>query len=48
MGDVINQAVNLMRDAFTWLHDLVPGGFGLLIIPIGALAIVTIVATRRS
>ena len=46
--DVINQAGNLLSSAFTWLHDLVPGGFGLLILPIGALAIVTLWAVRRS
>jgi hypothetical protein len=46
MGDVINQIVNIFRDLFGWMHDLVPGGFGLLIIPIVALGIVTILAVR--
>jgi hypothetical protein len=46
MGDVINQVVNVFRDLFGWLHDLVPGGFGLLIIPIVALGIVTLFAVR--
>ena len=46
MGDVINQVVNVFRDGFQWMHDLVPGGFGLLIIPIVALGIVTIIAVR--
>jgi hypothetical protein len=46
MGDVINQVVNVFRDIFGWMHDLVPGGFGLLIIPIVALGIVTLFAVR--
>lgn len=46
--DLLNQALTLLHDAFQWLHDLVPGGFGLLIIPVGLLAIVTVFAARRS
>jgi len=46
MGDVINQLLNVPHDIFAWMYDLVPGGFGLLIIPIVALGIVTLFAVR--
>ena len=47
MGDPIGSAVNLLHDALVWFQTLVPGGFGLLLIPLGALAIVSLWMARR-
>ena len=48
MGDPIGTVVNLLHDAFVWFQTLAPGGFGLLIIPLGALALVSLWVSRRA
>jgi hypothetical protein len=42
IGDPIGAAANLLHNAFVWLQTLVPGGFALLIIPLGVLASISL------
>jgi len=42
MGDPIGTATNLFHDGVGWLQALVPGGFGLLIIPLGVLGLLSL------
>ena len=42
MGDPIGTASNLFHDGIAWLQALVPGGFGLLIIPLGVLGLLSL------
>ena len=47
MGDPIGAAWGFLHGAFFWLDTIVPGGFGVLLIPFGALALVSLWAARR-
>jgi hypothetical protein len=38
---------NIAHDFFQFFHDLVPGGFGLLLLPLAALGIVSLLVARR-
>ncbi len=42
MSDPIGSAVDLIHNAIAWFQALLPGGFGLLIIPLGALALISL------
>jgi hypothetical protein len=42
MGDPIGAAANLLHDVIAWFQTLLPGGFGLLIIPLGALGLISL------
>jgi len=47
VGDPIGAGVDLLRNIFVWFQTLTPGGFGLLPIPLGALAIVSLWVARK-
>ena len=48
MDDPIGSAANLLHDVVAWFQSLLPGGFGLLIIPLGALGLISLwFALRR-
>jgi hypothetical protein len=42
VGDPIGALANFIHNAFVWLQTLVRGGFGLLIIPIGVLGLISL------
>jgi len=42
MGDPIGSAANLLHDGVAWLQAFIPGGFGLLIIPLGVLGLLSL------
>ena len=42
MGDPIGAAASLLHNVIVWFQALVPGGFGLLLIPLGALALISL------
>ena len=46
MGDPIGTAANLFHDGIAWLQALLPGGFGLLIIPLGVLGLLSLLIVR--
>ena len=47
MDQFFNTLGNVAHDFFQFFHDLVPGGFGLLLLPIAALGIVSLLVARR-
>ena len=48
MDDPIGSAANLLHTVVSWFQTLLPGGFGLLIIPLGALGLISLwFALRR-
>jgi hypothetical protein len=47
MGDLIGAASNLLHNSIAWLQTLVPGGFGLLLIPLGALGLISLWVARK-
>ena len=47
MGDPIGSTVDFLHSVFLWFQTLVPGGFGLLLIPLGILAIISLLVSRR-
>jgi hypothetical protein len=47
MDQFFNTVGNIARDFFQFFHDLVPGGFGLLLLPLAALGIVSLLVARR-
>jgi hypothetical protein len=42
MGDPIGTAVDLIHNVVHWFQTLVPGGFGVLLIPLGILAVISL------
>ncbi|MGO9179791.1 MAG: hypothetical protein ACLQBX_02290 [Candidatus Limnocylindrales bacterium] len=48
MGDPIGAAVDVLHNIFVWFQTVIPGGFGLLLIPFGILAIISLLAARRA
>ncbi|HEX7473681.1 MAG TPA: hypothetical protein VF323_11420 [Candidatus Limnocylindrales bacterium] len=47
MDQVFGTIGSVAHSIFTFFHDLVPGGFGLLLIPLIALGIVSLLVARR-
>lgn len=47
MDQFFNTVGTVAHNVFTFFHDLVPGGFGLLLLPIMALGIVSLLVARR-
>lgn len=47
MDHFFNTMGNVAHNFFQFFHDLVPGGFGLLLLPIAALGIVSLLVARR-
>jgi hypothetical protein len=45
--DVVQQGISFVQGAFHWFATLAPGGFGLLLLPLGALGIVSLLAARN-
>ncbi len=47
MADPIGTGFNLVYGVFHWFQVLVPGGFGLLLIPLGVLGVITLLVARN-
>ena len=47
MEQVLDTIGNIAHNIFLFFHDLMPGGFGLLLLPILALGLVSILVARR-
>ncbi len=48
MSDPIGTAVDILHGVFVWFQTVVPGGFGVLLIPLGILAIISLLVARRA
>jgi hypothetical protein len=47
LSDIINGIANAIHDVVTWFQTVAPGGFGLILLPLIALGIVTILVSRK-
>ena len=45
--DVFNQGVGILQQVIHWLQTLAPGGFGLILLPLGALGVVSLLVARN-
>jgi hypothetical protein len=47
MDAILGTVGNVAHSIFVFFHDLVPGGFGLILLPLIALGIVSLLVARR-
>jgi hypothetical protein len=47
MDQFFNSVGIVAHNFFQFFHDLVPGGFGLILLPLAALGIVSLLVARR-
>ena len=47
LGDIVNWVVTLLHNVLHWFQTLTPGGFGLILLPLVALGLITIWVSRR-
>lgn len=47
MGDPVGSAVDLLHGVFVWFQTVAPDGFGLLLIPLGILAVISLLVARK-
>jgi len=47
LADIINAVANTLHDIFHWFQTVAPGGFGLLLLPLIILGVVTILVSRK-
>ncbi len=47
LGDIVDWIVNAFNGVIHWFQTLTPGGFGLILLPLIALGLISIWATRR-
>jgi hypothetical protein len=45
--ELIDAIANIIHNVFVWFQTLVPGGFGLLIIPLAVLGLISLLVARN-
>ena len=48
LGDILNAIANTLHDIFHWFQTVAPGGFGLLLVPLIILGVITILMSRKA
>ena len=48
LATIIDDIGNLLRDVVHWFQTLTPGGFGLILIPLGILGVISILVSRKN
>jgi hypothetical protein len=48
LATIIDDIGNLIRDVVHWFQILTPGGFGLILIPLGILGVISILVSRKN
>ncbi len=48
LGDILNAIANTLHDIFHWFQTVAPGGFGLLLVPLIILGVITILVSRKA
>lgn len=48
LGDIVNAIANTLHDIFHWFQTVAPGGFGLLLVPLIILGVITILVSRKA
>lgn len=47
LATIIDDIGNAIRNVFHWFETLLPGGFGLILVPLIVLGVITILVSRR-
>ena len=47
LGDIVNAVADTIHDIFHWFQTVAPGGLGLILLPLIALGVVTILVSRK-
>ena len=47
LADIIDAIWNGIQNVFHWFQTLVPGGFGLILVPLIVLGVITILVSRN-
>jgi hypothetical protein len=47
MGDLINGVMSFFHQVVAWFQTVVPGGFGILLIPLAVFGIISLLVARR-
>ncbi len=47
LATIIDDVGNVFRNVIHWFQTLTPGGFGLILIPLGILGVITILVSRN-
>ena len=48
LGDFVNWIANTLQGILHWFQTVAPGGFGLILLPLIALGLITILVSRKS
>ena len=48
LGDIVNAIANTLHDIFHWFQTVAPGGFGLILVPLIILGVITILVSRKA
>ena len=48
LGDILNAIANTLHDIFHWFQTVAPGGFGLILLPLIILGVITILVSRKA
>jgi len=48
LGDIINWVASVLSGILHWFQTLTPGGFGLILLPLIALGLISLWASRRA
>ena len=47
LSDIINNVANVIHNVVYWFQTVAPGGFGLILLPLIALGLITIYVSRK-
>ena len=47
LADIVNAISRTLHDIFHWFQTVAPGGFGLILLPLIALGVITILVSRK-
>lgn len=47
LADIVNAIANTLHDIFHWFQTVAPGGFGLILLPLIILGVITVVVSRK-
>ncbi|MFL5674283.1 MAG: hypothetical protein ACJ779_04705 [Chloroflexota bacterium] len=47
LGDIIGALGRTLHDIFQWFQTVAPGGFGLILLPLIGLGVITLLVSRK-
>jgi hypothetical protein len=47
LADIVNTIANTLHDIFHWFQTVAPGGFGLILVPLIILGVITVLVSRK-